>query len=591
MDKSSDRFDTMIDQALARLIDTSRLDSQELNKLRLTLSHCDPFFLKDCLDSTKEAAIIMPMTAKMRQTVQTDQEDVKIHATYSAGYNNKDELKHYLIVDLESPVKDLVISLAHELTHFIQATNGRYPIDFDGIPRPQELVARYFLAEAEAFATMIDHAYEVHIKDPQLSHFWLNAEQRMPAFCRLYKEVRTKTLSRDKAFKATFSLFYYDEDLRQAMTDVALHQYNLILNNYHGNQVIDMDWDHYINEPIWRGLSILDILPDYDAHSALYGGLSPAFNTALESLHGAIAKSINDARFWDIDFHDALEPEELSELIPFLVDVQTAPEHDAMIIFDFDGTLVNSDSVYANSCADILNDHHLPVTYEEMVHDFGGSSSMDRIRHGYYQAGRDFNEAEAKNIQEKLRAAKATIYSDHSISAFNGVEKLLQTLKDKDIKTVLGTSNRVPTLLTALSPEQTGLGKYFEMEDLYCGGTLLDEGKIDGMKPNPGNFTYAAEEQAIAPHKVLVIGNSIQDAIGAKAAEMPFIGYIDSSHKDYDQIDCAHTQAMMREGAITVFSDFKTLQKFIFSKKCPINFEPKSKPRKKPVLIATKPRP
>ncbi len=587
MGKSTDKFETMIDKALERLIDASRLSPEELRKLHVTLLQCDPFFLEDCLKAVKEPVIIMPMSAKMRQTAQNNQE-IKIHAAYSAGYTPQNQLKHYLIIDLESPAKDLVISLAHELTHFIQASQGRYPIAFDGIPKPQDLVARYFLAEAEAFATMIDHAYEVHIKDPQLSHIWLSVEKRMPEFCRLYKETREKTKSRESAFKATFSLFYYDEHLRQAITDVALHQYNLILQENDGYNAIDLEWDNYVHKPIWRGLSIIDILPDYDAHSALYGGLSPIFNDALENLHATIARHVNDSSFWDIDFHDALEPEELNDFIPFLIDVQTAPEPDTMIIFDFDGTLVNSDRAYANICADILNDHHLPVTYEEMLNEFGGASSMDKIRHGYYQAGKDFVETEASDIREQLRAAKATIYSNHSVTAFDGAEELLQTLKDKNVKTVLGTSNRTPTLLKALSPEQTGLGRYFDFEELYCGGTLVDQGKIDGMKPNPGNFLYANEEQGITPSKTLVIGDTIQDAIAAKAADMHFIGYIDSAHKDYDKIDCARTQALIKEGAVKVFSDFQDIQKFIFSKECPVDF--KSKPQQqKPILITTKP--
>ncbi len=234
-------------------------------------------------------------------------------------------------------------------------------------------------------------------------------------------------------------------------------------------------------------------------------------------------------------------------------------KQEILFIFDYDGTLIDTDIAFAKKSVEILMDAGLKMTFEEMSGALAGASSLDKISKAAQNAHKTLPSNTILELREQLRAAKKGLYSGQSLSVYPGVEQLLTRLKQYGFKYCIGSNNHLENMNMSLSFTETDLGRLIPQNQRFCGNTLIKEGKITALKPNPDTFTYSADYNHINYENCIVIGNSIQDAQAAASAGMKFIGFKCPELSTPDNIN-----DLKDNGAIDVFRSFSDLERLLF---------------------------
>ena len=113
-----------------------------------------------------------------------------------------------------------------------------------------------------------------------------------------------------------------------------------------------------------------------------------------------------------------------------------------MVIFDVDGTLLNTEFLWEKAWADIAEKYHVPQ-FSAVFHKVVGISGSDVTK------VLDKNLGDIENREELLDAARklGTKYLDENIELMPGVLELLDTLEKLHIrKAVATTTNREATM-------------------------------------------------------------------------------------------------------------------------------------------------
>ncbi|MBW8331789.1 MAG: HAD family hydrolase [Prolixibacteraceae bacterium] len=172
------------------------------------------------------------------------------------------------------------------------------------------------------------------------------------------------------------------------------------------------------------------------------------------------------------------------------------------IIFDVDGTLIDTEISVKKSLQKVLSEE----TQKEYSHadlDFilgiPGHIALEKIG--------------IKNIQEVNRRWNEYMNDyKNQVTVFDGIEIILQELKDKSIKTGIVTSKTRNELRDDFIP--FGLMKYL---DFYvCADDTINH------KPNPDPILKFLEISGISADQAIYIGDTIYDYKAAKAANVKF---------------------------------------------------------------------
>ena len=167
------------------------------------------------------------------------------------------------------------------------------------------------------------------------------------------------------------------------------------------------------------------------------------------------------------------------------------------IVFDLDGTLIDSFPFYLANVKIILSRRGRSLNEDELPHCLG------------LPASKFFEKALGKHLAvEALRELKTLSMSAiPKIKIFSGISSLLSSLRNEDKKIALWTSRDQFT--TNLVLESTGLLKYF---DFIVSGCC-----VESHKPNPEGLTKIATYFSCEPSDIIVIGDHEFDVQAAKA--------------------------------------------------------------------------
>ncbi|PSJ62490.1 HAD family hydrolase [Kumtagia ephedrae] len=212
-----------------------------------------------------------------------------------------------------------------------------------------------------------------------------------------------------------------------------------------------------------------------------------------------------------------------------------------LVIFDFDGTLVDSEIIAARVEADLLTRAGFPITGEEMCVRYAGLTFKDimlRIEeeaHVPLQASL-IGEAEVL-VDRKLRAEVRMIDGARAAVAAVGAKRCICSNS---------RTERIRFML-----EKTGLDHLFGADDVFS-ALSTPSGR---PKPAPDVFLHAAKHYAADPANTFVVEDSVHGIHGAKAAGMRVIGFTGAAHT-YP----GHADMLTDAGAETVihrWSDFR----------------------------------
>jgi HAD superfamily hydrolase (TIGR01509 family) len=182
------------------------------------------------------------------------------------------------------------------------------------------------------------------------------------------------------------------------------------------------------------------------------------------------------------------------------------------IIFDLDGTLVDSVKYHAEAWVKAFKEYGYDFSHETLSQQIGKGSE--------FIVGELLSSEEAEKLHSDIAQYRKQYYQDNlleKVQPFPKVKDLFEAIKADGIKIVLASSARKETI-----------GHYkqlLEIEDLIEGATSTDE--VEKSKPEPDIFRTALDKlDGISADEAIVVGDSPYDAIAAKKIDLTTIGLL-----------------------------------------------------------------
>lgn len=172
------------------------------------------------------------------------------------------------------------------------------------------------------------------------------------------------------------------------------------------------------------------------------------------------------------------------------------------IIFDFDGTILDTESVWYESYREALLEHRIELPLEVFAHGIGTYDD------GMFRYIRERLPSEDAFEAVKTAANRLHRFKTESLQPREGVVAYLEEAKRLGLKIGLATSSPLGWIEPFLAAH--GLRGYFE--------TLCTSDDVEKVKPDPALYRLAAERLGVAPGNAVAFEDSANGARSAVAA-------------------------------------------------------------------------
>jgi len=209
-----------------------------------------------------------------------------------------------------------------------------------------------------------------------------------------------------------------------------------------------------------------------------------------------------------------------------------------LVIFDFDGVLVDSEVLWSEALSAVLTRCGYPITVVDCQRRFTGATG---------RAVREIVEAERGQplaptfTKEVVDEAYARLVVD--LKVIDGADAMLRTIAGPRC---LASNSNLAWIDQGL--RGSGLDPYFPLPNRYSA-----EQVVHG-KPAPDVFIHAATTMGVDPSDCIVVEDSIHGVTGARAAGMRVLGFTGASH-----ILDGHDALLRDAGVAAVFDDLTKL--------------------------------
>ena len=179
------------------------------------------------------------------------------------------------------------------------------------------------------------------------------------------------------------------------------------------------------------------------------------------------------------------------------------------VLLDLDGTLLDTIPDLAHAANAMRLDLGLPALPESLIATFVGKGVDNLI---VRTLGADLNAAPLP--PELIARGRESFYRHYHLVnglksvVYEGVMPGLRALHEMGLKLAVVTNK--PTEFTRPLLERTGLTAF--MQAIVCGDTLTER------KPHPAPMLHACALLQVQPEQAVAIGDSINDALSARAA-------------------------------------------------------------------------
>ncbi len=205
------------------------------------------------------------------------------------------------------------------------------------------------------------------------------------------------------------------------------------------------------------------------------------------------------------------------------------PRRFDLLVFDWDGTLMDSAAAISQSLRAACADMELPVPSEERARFIIGLGLHDALRYVLP----DLPPAAYPALLERYR--HHFLRRDRETTLFEGTVEALCTLREAGFLLAVATGKSRRGLDRAL--ETTGL------QSMFHATRCADE---SFSKPHPGMLLWLLDELAVRRERTLMIGDTSHDMEMAIAAEVPRLGVTYGAHPrenllKHDPVACLNT--------------------------------------------------
>jgi len=197
------------------------------------------------------------------------------------------------------------------------------------------------------------------------------------------------------------------------------------------------------------------------------------------------------------------------------------------VLFDVDGTLLDSNDAHARSWLDALRGHgkDLPLDLVRAKIGMGGDKLLMQL------AGIDSESPEGKLVAER-RSALFKGYYLPDLGPLPGARQLVERLKSRGFACAVVTSAAAAELADLL--RAAAVANLFEV--------MVTADDVDRSKPDPDVVQVALEKLGVGPREAVLIGDTPYDIASAARAGVSTIAFRSGGWKDRDL-----------EGAIAIY--------------------------------------
>jgi HAD superfamily hydrolase (TIGR01509 family) len=184
----------------------------------------------------------------------------------------------------------------------------------------------------------------------------------------------------------------------------------------------------------------------------------------------------------------------------------------ALVIFDCDGVLVDSEPISNAVLAASLTIAGLPTSAEEAVREYKGMLLSDVRARAEQLLGRPLPDGLLEHFERDREQAFR-----ESLQAVPGAREAVQAVQAAGIGVCVASQGKLQKTEQTLT--LAGL------RDLFPDGALFSAYQVPRGKPHPELFWYAAAAMGATPERCAVVEDTVIGVTAAVAAGMRAIGY------------------------------------------------------------------
>jgi HAD superfamily hydrolase (TIGR01509 family) len=212
-------------------------------------------------------------------------------------------------------------------------------------------------------------------------------------------------------------------------------------------------------------------------------------------------------------------------------DIRDLPVPDA-VIFDLDGTLVDTVQIRIDAWSETFEEAGIPTTRQALA-PLIGVDGKRLAREVAALAGRPIDDDRAEEIDKRSGEIYERMNADPR--PLPGVRELVDAIEARAIKWSIATSSRKDQVQTSV--KALGLARE---------SSIVDASHVEHAKPEPDLLLRAAEELDVEPGRCWYVGDSTWDMVAAVAAGMIPIGVTAGAAVDEAALAGAGAAAVVR---------------------------------------------
>ncbi len=215
------------------------------------------------------------------------------------------------------------------------------------------------------------------------------------------------------------------------------------------------------------------------------------------------------------------------------------------ILLDLDGTLLDTAPELAAAANAMLAEQGLEPLAAATVRDFIGSGIPRLVERSLQAAGLPLPCARLESALRSFRT-HYTRLNGSAARPFPGVIEALERMRAAGLRLACVTNKAAA--FTGPLLEKTGLAPFLD--------TVVTADQVGRRKPDPEPFTHACRLLGVAAADTVVIGDSANDAEGARAAgcRVLLVSYGYSEGRDVRSLDCDGVVTTLGEAADRVLA-------------------------------------
>ena len=213
-----------------------------------------------------------------------------------------------------------------------------------------------------------------------------------------------------------------------------------------------------------------------------------------------------------------------------------------LLIFDFDGVLVDSEVLWSEALSAVLTRFGYPISVVECQRRFTGATGRAVREIVEAERGRPLAPTFTKEVVDEAYARLAA-----DLKVIDGADAMLRSIAGPRC---LASNSNLAWIDQGL--RGSGLDRFFPLPNRFSA-----EQVVHG-KPAPDVFIHAASTMGVDPADCVVVEDSIHGVTGARAAGMRVLGFTGASH-----ILDGHETLLRDAGVEAVFDDLRRLPEML----------------------------